>query len=114
MAWVLLSVDHSVPRRKRLRSLTPSEYGNLPQSPLAKRKKLAADRSGLSKLKETISAHDLDENMESTSHDSKSSTPSPVVQDDGTEDGEDDDEGNEGGDEIEDDFLLNALEQELG
>lgn len=88
----------------------------MPQSPLAKRKKLAADRSGLSKLKETISAQDLtDENMDTTGHDSKSSTPSPVVQDDGTEDGEDDDdEGNEGGDEIEDDFLLNALEEELG
>ncbi|KLO11343.1 hypothetical protein SCHPADRAFT_906128 [Schizopora paradoxa] len=111
-----LSVEPTIPRRKRLRSLTPSEYGNLPQSPLAKRKKLAADRSGLSKLKETISAQDLtDENMDTTGNDSKSSTPSPVVQDDGTEDGDDEeDEGNEGGDEIEDDFLLNALEEELG
>ena len=58
-------------RRKRLRSLTPSESGinrgdpsynaDLLRSPLAKRKKLAADRSGMSRLKHTLSVDDFDE-----------------------------------------------------
>jgi len=48
-------------RRKRLRSLTPSEAGlnasddDLLRSPLSKRKKLAKERQNASKLKESIS-----------------------------------------------------------
>ncbi|KAJ8514480.1 hypothetical protein ONZ45_g7970 [Pleurotus djamor] len=53
--------------RKRLRSVTPSEGGfdipdkdDILRSPLAKRKKLAFDRSKFSKLKEAFSADDFD------------------------------------------------------
>jgi RNA polymerase II subunit A-like phosphatase len=59
----------SVSHRKRLRSVTPSEGGvngenkvhDALRSPLAKRKKIASDRSGYSKLKEAITADDLKE-----------------------------------------------------
>ena len=72
MLSILCSSTSSTPskrKRKRLRSITPSEAGgasdsdNL-RSPLAKRKKLAADRSGTSKLKEAISAEDIVEEDE--------------------------------------------------
>lgn len=47
---------------KRLRSVTPSDAGSEPddslRSPLAKRRKIVADRSGMSKLKEAISVND--------------------------------------------------------
>ena len=49
-------------KRKRVPSLTPlgpPTDDNL-RSPLAKRKKLAADRRGLSKLKEALTADDLE------------------------------------------------------
>ncbi|KAK7686709.1 hypothetical protein QCA50_010309 [Cerrena zonata] len=64
----VISSTTSTPRksRKRLRSVTPSDgsAGNLSdsdvlRSPLAKRKKIAADRSGSSKLKEAFSAADV-------------------------------------------------------
>ena len=97
-------------RRKRLRSLTPSEFQNVPdglKSPLAKRKKLAADRSGLSRLKQTISADELQ------SADIEMSAPMKEIE-------EEDDEESEGSDsesaaeEIDDDFLARELEDELG
>ncbi|KAF8560165.1 hypothetical protein OG21DRAFT_1480001 [Imleria badia] len=52
-------------KRKRLRSVTPSENGNAdPQqdvlrSPLSKRKKLASNRTGTSKLKEAFTADEI-------------------------------------------------------
>ncbi|KAH9178811.1 hypothetical protein EDB89DRAFT_2111688 [Lactarius sanguifluus] len=81
-------------KRKRLRSLTPSEAGlnasheELLRSPLSKRKKLAKDRQNASKLKETIYS----------------------------ERDEDDDGDDESmfGDDDEDDFLARELEEEMG
>ncbi|KAL0575242.1 CTD phosphatase Fcp1 [Marasmius crinis-equi] len=112
-------------KRKRLRSLTPSEAGvngesDVLRSPLSKRKKLAADRTGFSRLKEAISAEDL--HNENKSQDGSSdrgsgrNTPvgrSPRVKtvddmDDGEDDGDDEDE------DIEDDFLARELEEEWG
>ncbi|KAG7099766.1 hypothetical protein E1B28_001579 [Marasmius oreades] len=113
------------PKRKRLRSLTPSEAGlngetDVLRSPLSKRKKLAADRSGFSRLKEAISAEDLQTDSRTQSDDSSSgkgsgrATPmarSPKLRvlddmDDGEEEDDDDD--------IEDDFLARELEEDWG
>lgn len=93
-------------KRKRLRSLTPSEAGlnasdeELLRSPLSKRKKLAKDRQNASKLKETIYSEEF---------------PLPTV---ATRRGEDeDDDGDDEsmfGDDDEDDFLARELEEEMG
>lgn len=96
--------------------MTPSEItvnGNkdAPRSPLAKRKKLAADRSGSSRLKDSISAGDLAGSGKSALTDS----PKEDLQEEDEED-EDSDEGEEEeleGD-IDDDFLAGALEEDWG
>ena len=86
LSWFYSSTT-STPRksRKRLRSVTPSDgsTGNLSdsdylRSPLAKRKKIAADRSGSSKLKETFSAADVI--TQSDSDRSMSAIPIPEVE----------------------------------
>lgn len=97
-------------RRKRLRSLTPSEAGlnssddNLLRSPLSKRKKLAKDRQNASKLKESISPEEFGRYALPT-------VPSPLEEDE--EDGDKEDESIFG-DEDEDDFLARELEEEMG
>lgn len=80
------------------------------RSPLAKRKKLAADRTGASRLKDSISADDLVENH-----------PSPMAltdlaKDDLREEDEEDDGDEEEMDDgdLDDDFLAGALEEEWG
>ena len=84
-----------------------------------KRKRLAADRSGLSKLKEGITATEMqDETMRSDAG-SRAQTPSPKTPrsqrgDDDDDDDEDDEDSNDVGEEIDEDFLLSALEEELG
>ncbi|KZP28980.1 hypothetical protein FIBSPDRAFT_947374 [Athelia psychrophila] len=107
------SPNTSPKKRKRLRSLTPSEIqiglnggGDL-RSPLAKRKKVAAERTGASRLKDSISAGDL--------VDSKASTPEKLVEADEDDDGEgqeDDDSITEG--DMDDDFLADALGEDWG
>ncbi|KAI0756315.1 hypothetical protein C8Q80DRAFT_1127923 [Daedaleopsis nitida] len=128
----IISSTTSSPRtkRKRVRSLTPSERGALGngadadvlRSPLAKRKKLAAERSGASRLKEAFTAEQLqrrapsrgaDDDGEST-HSQRSS---PVNGGGGGEEEEDDDDDEDGGSEynmVEDDFLARELEAEWG
>lgn len=70
-------------RRKRLRSSTPSELENdltgsdSLRSPLSKRKKIAADRSGLSKLKEGITAGEIREETPDKDISNDSVAPSP-------------------------------------
>jgi len=100
-------------KRKRLRSLTPSEAGlngsadTELRSPLSKRKKLAADRSGLSRLKEAISADELPENKDRSS---RAATPSRLSVAD-----VDEEDGNS--EVTEDDFLARELgdwDEELG
>lgn len=98
-------------RRKRLRSLTPSEAGlnsgddGLLRSPLSKRKKLAKDRQNASKLKESIiSPEEFDRYAPPT-------VPSPREEDE--EDG-DEEEESIFGDDDEDDFLARELEEEMG
>ncbi|KAK7058573.1 CTD phosphatase Fcp1 [Paramarasmius palmivorus] len=102
------------PKRKRLRSLTPSENGvngdpDVLRSPLSKRKKLAADRSGFSRLKEAISAEDLRSRSPTPSRKSSSGRVTPRA---GTpRDGDDDDDDDV---ELEDDFLAREMEEEWG
>ena len=99
-------------RRKRLRSLTPSEAGlnsgddNLLRSPLSKRKKLAKDRQNASKLKESIVSPE-----EFGHRYALPTVPSPREEDE-----EEGDEGDESifGDDDEDDFLARELEEEMG
>lgn len=92
-----------------MRSVTPSDGGSVNgsgkkdnddvlRSPLAKRKKVAAERTGFSRLKDSISADDL--------------TGVDVEMRDENDD-EDEDEGEDEEDE-EDDFLARELEEELG
>ncbi|EGO02585.1 hypothetical protein SERLA73DRAFT_102556 [Serpula lacrymans var. lacrymans S7.3] len=115
----------STPRhnRKRLRNTTPSDIGNewtnqrhddTLRSPLAKRKKVAAGRSGSSRLKEAISAEDLDDDPESAvSEHSGGNNSSGIPQGifDGLREEEEEEEGD--GDD-EDDFLARELEEEWG
>ncbi|KAJ7597313.1 hypothetical protein C8J56DRAFT_851443 [Mycena floridula] len=104
-------------KRKRLRSLTPSENGingeDVLRSPLSKRKKLVTDRTGNSKLKETFSiAEDVGQGSDDDGASVKvtSSQPSsPRNEEMNTEDDNDTDEA-----EDEDDFLARELEEELG
>ncbi|GJE86193.1 RNA polymerase II subunit A C-terminal domain phosphatase [Phanerochaete sordida] len=106
-------------KRKRLRSVTPSEGAagsdtDGLRSPLAKRKKLAAERTGASKLKVSISANDLADDEQPKT---RSGTPtSPAANnddddDDMTTDSSDSDDGD--GDE-EDDFLARELGEDWG
>jgi RNA polymerase II subunit A-like phosphatase len=87
------------------------------QSPLAKRKKLAAERTGYSRLKEGITADELlaakDETASNGSRRS-SSSPKVIAQeniDDQEVEGDDEDEDE---DSSEDDFLARELEEEWG
>jgi len=98
-------------KRKRLRSVTPSENGNAdPQhdalrSPLSKRKKLVSNRTGTSKLKEAFTADEIASSRQSRSRSGSVSIelpvanlPSPI-----DEDEEDDD-----------DFLARELGEDWG
>uniref|UniRef100_A0A0W0FMF3 protein-serine/threonine phosphatase n=1 Tax=Moniliophthora roreri TaxID=221103 RepID=A0A0W0FMF3_MONRR len=112
------------PNRKRLRSVTPSESGmngdpDILRSPLSKRKKLAADRSGFSRLKQAINADDLKSrsptpsNRESPSRKASSGRATPTIG--SPRDGDDDDnEDEDDGPDLEDDFLARELEEEWG
>ena len=98
-------------RRKRLRSITPSEAGlnsgeddYLLRSPLSKRKKLAKERQNASKLKESISSEEFGRYALPT-------VPSPREEDE--EEG-DEEEESIFGDDDEDDFLARELEEEMG
>ncbi|KAJ4485687.1 hypothetical protein J3R30DRAFT_3441203 [Lentinula aciculospora] len=124
-------------RRKRLRSLTPSEIPGMNgdadglRSPLSKRKKVAADRSGMSKLKVAFHADDLRRPA------SREPSASPVIrlagsranspENDsdmeevtgsglsvGREKNEDEDEDESGAESAEDDFLAREMENEWG
>lgn len=105
-----------------MRSLTPSEIGarngadaDVLRSPLAKRKKLAADRSGASPLKEAFTAEQLHVTSRRTSEDlsgSRRSSPMNGVDDD--DENTDDDDGASEVNMIDDDFLARELEEEWG
>lgn len=120
-------------KRKRLRSVTPPEANSpvsstgdlLLRSPLAKRKKLSADRLGAgSKLREshTISAPDFITSAGSSraaslspSENGGSKPGTPRKDRSGEDDGEDeDDDGSEEPFDIDDDFLAREMEEELG
>lgn len=119
-----LSSTTSSPRlkRKRLRSITPSDIGlngevdpDILRSRLAKRKKIAADRSGTSKLKEAITAADLvsREPTDDEGAPSKVSTPARLEEDDEITSDESDD-GDDAGMEDDDDFLTRELGEDWG
>ncbi|EKM61406.1 uncharacterized protein PHACADRAFT_204575 [Phanerochaete carnosa HHB-10118-sp] len=104
-------------KRKRLRSVTPLEGGagsdsDGLRSPLAKRKKLAAERSGASKLKDSISADDLVEEEAKT----RSASPASVAANNDNDDDDDmtTDDSSEDGDDEEDDFLARELGEDWG
>ncbi|KAJ7103031.1 hypothetical protein B0H15DRAFT_810663 [Mycena belliarum] len=124
-------------KRKRLRSVTPSADGTLGngtrdvlRSPLAKRKKVAAERTGYSKLKEAISAEDVHgggagagtQRQGSVEGDgdgdsggqAQVSSPGSRGSDDGTQGGEEEEDDDEGGGDDDDDFLARELEEEWG
>ncbi|KAI0800691.1 hypothetical protein C8Q74DRAFT_1238166 [Fomes fomentarius] len=122
----IISSTTSSPRRKRkrVRSLTPSEIGSLNgsdsdvlRSPLAKRKKLAADRA--SRLKEAFTAEQMraakaQKGRDDDEGSNRSQRSSPM---NGGGDDDDDDEDEDGGSEynmVEDDFLARELEAEWG
>jgi RNA polymerase II subunit A C-terminal domain phosphatase len=111
------------PRRKRIRSVTPeggasgAVNGNGQdndglRSPLAKRKKLAAERTGSSRLKEAFTADDLQvtKGVQSGGDRVVSSTSSGSGMDEADEDDGDDEEEEE----EEDDFLARDLQEEWG
>jgi RNA polymerase II subunit A-like phosphatase len=102
-------------KRKRLRSVTPSDGGHANgnddyhlHSPLAKRKRLAADRLGYSRLKEGITAYELAETANNGSTLASPRMPIEETVDEGFEDSDDEEE------EDEDDFLARELEEEWG
>ena len=96
-------------KRKRLRSVTPSDgghaNGNDERSPLAKRKKLAAERSGFSRLKEGITADELAETASNGSAHASPKLPMEESVDEEYEDSDDDDDEVVEDVEEEDDFL---------
>ena len=121
-ALYVFSSAPSSPRAKRKRVRTPSDIGvrngadaDVFRSPLAKRKKLAADRSGASPLKEAFTAEQLHGASRRTSEELSSSRRSSPMNgvDDDDEDTEDDDGGSEVN-MIDDDFLARELEEEWG
>lgn len=83
------------------------------RSPLAKRKKVAAERSGASKLKEAITATDLDEEAPLEIFGSRVGTPPPAERPTTKQQAEDDEDSDDAFD-IDDDFLARELEEELG
>ena len=121
-----------------MRSVTPSELGALAtnatgsggedredglRSPLAKRKKLAADRSGASRLKEAFTAEQLRRQSRSRDEDEDSSQCSSPMNGGGGGEDEDEDDSDDSDDEDEDgssvnmdddDFLARELEAEWG
>ncbi|CAL1694574.1 unnamed protein product [Somion occarium] len=122
----VVSSTTSTPRRtrKRLRSITPSDGGlrsDVLRSPLAKRKKVAAERSGASRLKETFSAGDLTVDGP-TDEDRKTSSKVTTPRDDaidecGEEEGGEEEEEEEETDGViddDDDFLARELGQDWG
>ena len=117
IVWFSLPTGTPRRERKRLRSLTPSEVGSLQdalRSPLAKRKKIAASRSGLSPLKETLNAKDFERDENVDSDDSRPTTPTPQRGNDALGEEEDEEEEESEGEEIDDDFLARELAEELG
>lgn len=121
----VISSTTSTPRkkRKRLRSITPSEAGSLNgadpdvlRSPLAKRKKLAADRSGASRLKEAFTADQLAKPADDDDASADQSRRSSPVNGSTGEAGDygEDYEGSEDEMDDEDDFLARELEEEWG
>jgi RNA polymerase II subunit A C-terminal domain phosphatase len=113
------STPNSSPKkRKRLRSLTPSEIGvngnnDSLRSPLSKRKKLAAERTGASRLKDSISADDLVENHP-TQVALTTLTKVDLREEEEGEGEDDEDDGDIDDGDLDDDFLAGALEEEWG
>jgi RNA polymerase II subunit A C-terminal domain phosphatase len=99
--------------------VTPSENGytgerDILRSPLAKRKKLAAERTGYSKLKEAITADDLLDDTEAEANSEKGKSRAAALSSPKEEDmEEDEDEGEDDADD-EDDFLARELEEDWG
>lgn len=116
--------------RKRLRSVTPSDAGksangnsenDFLRSPLAKRKKIAAERTGHSALKQGISANELakPETMVSNEPETRKADAQNMDEDDDRsssdeEDDSDEDDSDEDESEEDDDFLARALEEDAG
>lgn len=86
------------------------------RSPLAKRKKLAADRSGASRLKEAFTADELPQLGDDDTGSAAQSRRSSPVNGSGGEAGDygEDYEGSEDEMDEEDDFLARELEEEWG
>lgn len=95
--------------------MTPSEVGingnkDSLRSPLAKRKKLAAERTGSSRLKDSILAGDLPPGKVASTWDVKEEL--REQEEDASGDDNDEEEEEEGA--FDDDFLAGALEEDWG
>jgi RNA polymerase II subunit A C-terminal domain phosphatase len=111
-------------KRKRQRSATPSEPGrnynpgkDAPTSPLSKRRKVVAERSGYSKLKHTISAADLsrvDEDRDEDRDHLSGGTTAPLTTREEEMDDGDNEESSWDEDDDDDDFLAREMEEEWG
>jgi RNA polymerase II subunit A C-terminal domain phosphatase len=104
----------STSKRKRLRSLTPSETAELDggdddqlRSPLAKRKRLASQRSGISPLKQAISADELTKDLPGELSTIAEVDGAPV----GGESDDDDDSDDDDAAFDDDDFLAREFEE---
>jgi RNA polymerase II subunit A-like phosphatase len=100
-------------RRKRMRSVTPSDLQSQNgddslRSPLAKRKKLALDRS--SRLKQGTTAEELESIPEPEPEPKRSALFGGAVNGDPPEAGQSEEEE----DDFDDDFLARDLQEELG
>jgi RNA polymerase II subunit A-like phosphatase len=109
-------------KRKRLRSVTPSDGGpngvdegqsDALRSPLAKRKKLAASRSGASRLKVAVTADELADTESLSDRSRKPSPLLPIPFKSFEEVAEGDDDADDGDDE-DDDWLAHELDVEWG
>ncbi|KAJ7642847.1 hypothetical protein B0H17DRAFT_960034 [Mycena rosella] len=116
-------------KRKRLRSVTPSADGvngsgtrDALGSPLAKRKKVAAERTGYSKLKEAISADEIQSGSAAAAGSDWGSRSSGAGASTGARgrrrrcrrEGDEEEEEDGGDDDDDDDFLARELEEEWG
>ena len=99
--------------------MTPSEIGvngnkDSLRSPLAKRKKLAAARSGASRLKDSISADDLAGGGKLALTDSPKEDLQEELEEEEDDDEEEEDQEEDIEADIDDDFLAEALEEDWG
>jgi RNA polymerase II subunit A-like phosphatase len=124
----MVSTVDNTPRlkRKRIRSMTPSDGSasggvngssqddDVLRSPLAKRKKLAAERTGYSRLKEAFTVDEVQLPRGVQGQDARVVLSASSRVDEANEDDGDDEEDEDEDEDEEDDFLARDLQEEWG